>query len=206
MTERIITPKGRGFLFLDSHPAGCAGTVASMREMPRPAAQPPGPRRPVALVIGSSAGYGLAVTVAGLVRHGIAGIGVCLERPPTHRRTATAGWYRTIATAKIAAETSGDFCFVNADAFADATRDQVLDLVGRRFGGLDCLIYSVAAPRRTDTRTGETYQSVIKPLGAAHEAPALGFEDRAPQLRSITIEPATATEAADTVRVMGGED
>jgi enoyl-[acyl-carrier protein] reductase/trans-2-enoyl-CoA reductase (NAD+) len=215
MTERIITPKGRGFLFLDSHPDGCASQVAGMRAaIPvagmraaiRPADGAAARDRQVALVIGSSSGYGLAATVAGLARHGIAGAGVCFERPPTHRRTGTAGWYRTIATAKIAAEIGSGFCFVNADAFADATKEEVLDLISQRFGGLDYLIYSVAAPRRTDTRTGATYHSAIKPIGAALQTKTLTFDRGAPQVREIRLEPATAQEAAETVQVMGGED
>src|SRR5262245_4027975 len=139
MAERVISPSGRGFLLLDSHPTGCMRAVADMR-----AAVPPAPAvetRPVALVIGSSSGYGLAATIAGLVRYGIDGIGVALERPPG-RRTATAGWYRTIATASLAAELDSDFTFVNADAFADTTKDEVLDLTADRFGGLDYLVYS----------------------------------------------------------------
>ena len=152
MTERIIVPKGRGFLLLDSHPEGCARTVASMFAAIEPTTEDRGPERPVALVIGSSAGYGLAATVAGLARHGITGIGLCFERPPSTRRTATAGWYRTVATARIAARDRGDFTFVNADAFADRTKDAILDLLGERFGGLDCLIYSVAAPHRHQDR------------------------------------------------------
>jgi enoyl-[acyl-carrier protein] reductase/trans-2-enoyl-CoA reductase (NAD+) len=214
MTERIITPRGRGFLLLDAHPGGCAADVASLR-----AELPPGPlgrgARPVALVIGSSAGYGLAATVAGLASHGISGAGVCLERPPGQRRTGTAGWYRTIASAAIAAQVGSDFTFVNADAFADATKDAVLDLIGRRFGGLDYLIYSVAAPRRTDSRTGATYHSVIKPLGAGLRTKTLsldgagsdgGLDGSAARLREISLEPATAAETAETVQVMGGED
>jgi enoyl-[acyl-carrier protein] reductase/trans-2-enoyl-CoA reductase (NAD+) len=206
MTERIVTPTGRGFLLLDSHPAGCAQSVAEMRaQVPALAAGQP-QRRPVALVIGSSAGYGLAATVAGLVRYGIQGVGIGFERAPG-RRTATAGWYRTIATAQLAAEVGSDFTFVNADAFADTTKDEVLDLVAKRFGGLDVLIYSVAAPRRTDPRTGETYQSVIKPRGQASVTKTLEFDaDGNASLREITVAPATESEVADTVRVMGGED
>jgi enoyl-[acyl-carrier protein] reductase/trans-2-enoyl-CoA reductase (NAD+) len=203
MTERIVTPTGRGFLLLDSHPAGCERSVADMR-----AQVPAGttPRRPVALVIGSSAGYGLATTIAGLVRHGINGVGIGFERAPG-RRTGTAGWYRTIATAQVAAELGSDFTFVNADAFADTTKDEVLDLIAKKFGGLDYLIYSVAAPRRVDPRTGETYQSVIKPRGEASSTKTLDFEtDGTANLREITIAPATDEEAAETVRVMGGED
>jgi enoyl-[acyl-carrier protein] reductase / trans-2-enoyl-CoA reductase (NAD+) len=163
-------------------------------------------RGPVALVIGSSAGYGLAATVAGLARHGIRGLGIGFERPPG-RRTATAGWYRTIATDAVATELGCDFSFLNADAFADATKTEALDLIAKRFGGLDYLIYSVAAPRRTDPDTDITYQSVIKPLGRTHTTRTLEFDsDGAPTLRQITAEPADRGEAAATVKVMGGED
>jgi enoyl-[acyl-carrier protein] reductase/trans-2-enoyl-CoA reductase (NAD+) len=200
MSERVIRPTGRGFLLLDSHPAGCARSVTDM--VPPFVAAP----RKIALIIGSSAGYGLATTVAGLARNGIAGVGVAFERPPG-RRTGTAGWYRTIATAELAAELGSDITFVNADAFADTTKDEVLDLVAKRFGGLDYLIYSVAAPRRSDPRTGETYTSVIKPLGAAHTTRTLSFSpDGTPALEESTAEPATPEEAAETVKVMGGED
>lgn len=205
MTERIITPRGRGFLMLDAHPGGCAADVAGLRAAIRPAGASSG-RPPVALVIGSSAGYGLAATVAGLAGHGIAGAGVCLERPPAGRRTGTAGWYRTIATAAIAAGAGADFSFVNADAFDDATRETVLDLIGQRFGGLDYLIYSVAAPRRTDSRSGVTYHSVIKPLGTALQTKTLSLDGETPRLREISVAPATADETGQTVQVMGGED
>jgi enoyl-[acyl-carrier protein] reductase / trans-2-enoyl-CoA reductase (NAD+) len=205
MAERVISPTGRGFLLLDSHPTGCERSVVDMRaQVPaNPAGQG---QRPVALVIGSSSGYGLAATVAGLIRHGIHGVGIAFEKGPG-RRTATAGWYRTIATAGIAAELGSDLTFVNGDAFADTTKDEVIDHIAKRFGGLDYLIYSVAAPRRIDPRTGETYQSVIKTLGNPTTTRTLEFDsDGAPVLRDITVEPATAAETASTVQVMGGED
>ncbi|GAB3830263.1 trans-2-enoyl-CoA reductase family protein [Dactylosporangium cerinum] len=205
MAARVVSPTGRGFLLLDAHPTGCFRSVADMVAQIPPAAQPP-QRRPVALVIGSSAGYGLAATLAGLQRHGIEGVGVAFERPPG-RRTGTAGWYRTIATEAVATEAGSDFTFVNADAFADTTKVEVLDLIEKRFGQLDFLVYSVAAPRRTDPRTGTTYQSVIKPIGAAHTTRTLEFDsDGAPILREVTAQPADEAEAADTVQVMGGED
>jgi enoyl-[acyl-carrier protein] reductase/trans-2-enoyl-CoA reductase (NAD+) len=202
VAERVIKPTGRGFLLLDAHPAGCVQTVTDMRgQVPQPTDSPNA--RPVALVIGSSAGYGLAATVAGLVRHGIHGVGIAFERPPG-RRTATAGWYRTVATDAVAAELGCDFSLLNADAFADTTKTDVLDLIAKRFGGLDYLIYSVAAPRRTDPGTGTTYQSVIKPLDVAHTTRTLEFDSEGtPALREITAEPANADETADTVRVMG---
>lgn len=202
MTQRVVRPVGRGFLFLDSHPAGCARVVRDM------ASQVEGrtAERRTALVIGSSSGYGLATTIAGLARYGIDGIGVCFEKAATARRTATAGWYRTAETAALAAELGRSWSFVNADAFADTTKDEVLDLVAEQLGGIDHLIYSVAAPRRVDPRTGETYQSVLKAIGAEHTTKSLAFDDGAPVLQEVGIEVATDDEIAQTVKVMGGED
>ena len=202
MSERVIKPLGRGFLFLDSHPAGCARIVRDLAGQVERRA----PERRTALVIGSSSGYGLAATIAGLARYGIDGIGVSFEKAPTARRTATAGWYRTAETAVLAAEFGRDFRFINADAFADTTKDEVLGLIAERFGGVDHLIYSVAAPRRVDPRTEETFQSAIKAIGAPHTTKSLAYEDGQPVLQEVGIEVATEDEIAQTVKVMGGED
>ncbi|KPI33081.1 Trans-2-enoyl-CoA reductase (NAD(+)) [Actinobacteria bacterium OV450] len=212
MNERVLTPRNRGFLFLDSHPAGCAQLVADMwQACPDP---DPGPARgpqgdgPVALVIGSSAGYGLAATLAGLKRVGIRGIGVCFEKAPTVRRTGTAGWYRTAATADIARAAGRDLVLLNGDAFSDAMKDQVADIIEQRFGGrLDHLVYSVAAPRRTDPDTGSTYASVLKPIGGAHRTKTLVFDDEGvPEVREVETGPAEGDDVEQTVAVMGGAD
>ncbi|MFE5856771.1 enoyl-[acyl-carrier-protein] reductase FabV [Streptomyces sp. NPDC056500] len=204
-SERVVTPTGRGYLLVESHPVGCFRSVARMRaEVPVP--EKPPARRPTVLVIGSSAGYGLASTIAGLVQYGIDGVGISLERPAGHR-SATAGWYRTIASNAIAYDLGSDFSFRNADAFADTTKTETLDLLAKRFGGVDYLIYSVAAPRRTDTRSGTTYHSVLKPLGTPHTTRNLEFaDDEAVYLREVTVDSASEAETAATVRVMGGED
>lgn len=164
-------------------------------------------RNPVALIIGSSAGYGLAATIAGLARYGIRGVGVCYEKSWTDRRTASAGWYRTVATSQLAAHAGAHMEFVNADCFADATKTEVLDLITQRFGPVDYLIYSVAAPRRVDPVSGKTYRSVIKPIGQAYRTKTLVFDDDgAPLLREIEVPAAEGADVEETVQVMGGED
>lgn len=206
MAKRVITPSGKGFLLLDSHPAGCERTVFDLA-----AAVPPLParkrgNRPIALVVGSSAGYGLAMTVAGLVRHGITGLGICLEKAPG-RRTGTPGWYRTAATASLAAGGGTDFTFLNADAFSDQTKDQAASVLAGRYGPVDCLVYSVAAPRRTDPDTGITHSTALKPLGQAATMRTLSFSaDGEPSLGEAVIEPASEEEKIATVAVMGGAD
>ncbi|MDX3383343.1 enoyl-[acyl-carrier-protein] reductase FabV [Streptomyces niveiscabiei] len=208
MSERVLIPRNRGFLFLDSHPAGCERLVADMwQACPDPATAPEA-TGPVALVIGSSAGYGLAATLAGLKRAGIRGIAVCFEKAPTPRRTATAGWYRTAATARLARTAGRDLVFLNGDAFSDDMKDQVADLIETRFGGtLDHLIYSVAAPRRTDPDTGTTYASVLKPIGRASRTKTLVFDDQGvPEVREVETAPAEGDDVEQTIAVMGGAD
>lgn len=206
MAPRVITPSGRGFLLLDSHPAGCEQTVRDLAAaIPQLPDGDPG-RRPVALVIGSSAGYGLAMTIAGLLRHGITGLGICFEKAPG-RRTGTAGWYRTAATAALGGVPGGRMTFLNADGFADETKDQAAAILAERYGALDYLIYSVAAPRRTDPDTGTSYSSVLKPLGQAAATRTLSFtSDGDAVLDETVIQPASQDEEAATVAVMGGAD
>ncbi|MFD8979688.1 enoyl-[acyl-carrier-protein] reductase FabV [Streptomyces sp. NPDC059564] len=203
MSLRQIEHKQRGFLIVNSHPEGAARTVRRMWEGVE--ARTDG-RRPVALVLGHSAGYGLATLLTGLRRHGIRGIGVAFEGADNGRRTATAGWYRTAEAARLAAEDGHDIRFVNTDAFSTDAKTHVLDLLEQHYGPVDHLIYSLAAPRRTDPATGTVHHSVIKPLGAAYEAPALDFSGADPKVTRARIEAGTEDEARATVAVMGGDD
>lgn len=207
MSARVVSPRGRGFLFFESHPDGCAQLVQDLWcQVPetRLTAQT---RRPVALILGSSAGYGLAATLAGLARFGIQGVAVAMEKAPTERRTASAGWYRTGATARYARQAGTAMSWLNADCFADESKTQVGDLLAEHYGPVDYLIYSVAAPRRRDPDTGETHSSVIKPIGTDHTTKTLEFDDTgAAVVRTVTVPAATDDEIAPTIKVMGGED
>jgi hypothetical protein len=152
MPERVLRPEGKGFLFLDAHPAGCALTVEEMAaEAGRQRAASGLERR--ALVIGCSAGYGLAAAVTGLFGYGAATIGLCYERAATARRSASAGWYRTAALAGLAAGAGLRFEAVNGDCFDPAVRASVLDRVAAALGPLDAhLQRRRAAPDRPADR------------------------------------------------------
>jgi enoyl-[acyl-carrier protein] reductase/trans-2-enoyl-CoA reductase (NAD+) len=62
----------------------------------------------------------------------------------------------------------------------------------------------VASARRTNPRTGETSNSVLKPIGRSYTNKTVNFHDG--EVSSITIEPATEAEIRETIDVMGGED
>jgi enoyl-[acyl-carrier protein] reductase/trans-2-enoyl-CoA reductase (NAD+) len=145
------------------------------------------------------------MAAAGLTGLRMSGVGLCLEKPPTGTRSASAGWYRTGALAELARRTGADFEFHNADCFATGTKEAVLDRFAERFGPIDHLVYSVAAPRRIDP-DGVTHQSVIKPIGAPHTTYSLDFDDERPSIRRIEVPPATDAETLATIKVMGGED
>lgn len=77
-----------------------------------------------------------------------------MEKAPTERRTASAGWYRTGATDQYARQSEMAMTRLNADRFADETKTQVGDLLAEHYGPVDYLVRSVAAPRRRDPGTG----------------------------------------------------
>jgi enoyl-[acyl-carrier protein] reductase/trans-2-enoyl-CoA reductase (NAD+) len=69
---------------------------------------------------------------------------------------------------------------------------------------VDCVIYSLASPRRTHPVTGQTFSSVLKPVGQPYTAKTVNTDRGV--VSDITIEPASDEEKAATVAVMGGED
>ena len=155
-------------------------------------------------MIGCSSGYGLAAAVAGIFGYQASVVGLCYERPATARRSASAGWYRT---GTLASRAGSQFEAVNGDCFDPAVRAAVLDRAAARLGQVDILIYSVAAPRRTDPATGQSYQSAVKPIGASYRARNLTYSagKRRPCARRSSSR-ADAAEITSTVKVMGGED
>ena len=199
----VIKPKIRGFFCLTSHPLGCQAHVdQQIDHVKRKGAIPNGPQR--VLVIGASTGYGLAsrITTAFGCRAGT--LGVFFDKEPTEQKTATAGWYNSVALER-AAKGEGLYAkSINGDAFSDEIKDQTISIVKKDLGDVDLVIYSVASPRRTHPKTGEVARSALKPLGRTYVGKTLDTDKNV--VKPITIEPATDQEIADTISVMGAED
>jgi enoyl-[acyl-carrier protein] reductase/trans-2-enoyl-CoA reductase (NAD+) len=198
----IVKPKFKGFICTTAHPVGCTQHVKEQMEYAKRQPAIHGPKR--VLVIGSSTGYGLASRIVSAFSAGAATIGVCFEKPATGKRTATAGWYNTAAFEK-AAQAEGLYAkTVNGDAFSHEVKQQVIDLIKQDWGQVDLFVYSLASPKRVHPTTGETFSSVIKPIGKPFTNKTVDFHTG--KVSEITIDPATEEEIAHTIAVMGGED
>ena len=198
----VVKPKFRGFICTTAHPAGCAQNV--MEQINYVKAQPAlaGPKR--ALVIGASTGYGLASRIVSTFGAKAATIGVFLEKPALKNKTASSGWYNTAAFEE-AAHAEGYYAkSINGDAFSQEIKRETAELIKKDLGAVDLVVYSLAAPRRTHPLTGETFSSVLKPIGQTVTSKTLDIHTG--EITETTIEPASEEEIKQTVAVMGGED
>lgn len=201
----VVEPKSKGFICTTAHPVGCYKNVEKQIECARAAApcmKEAGQFQRV-LVIGASAGYGLASRIAAAFTSQAATIGVMFERPAAGKRTATAGYYNTLAFDQLAKEAGLYTKSINGDAFSKEIKEQVIETIKRDWGKADLVIYSLAAPRRT-APDGVTYSSVLKTVKNPFTTKSLDLTHN--EVVKATLEPATEEEIDNTVKVMGGED
>ncbi len=198
----IIQPKIRGFICTTAHPEGCARAVQDQIDWVKAQAPFDGPTK--VLVIGSSTGYGLASRIAASFGAGASTLGVFFERPADKKRTASAGWYNTVAF-ENAARTAGHYArSINGDAFSDEIKAQTIAAIKEDLQQVDLVVYSLASPRRTHPRTGESFSSVLKPIGDSYSSKTVNVQTG--EVSDISIETASEEEIAHTTAVMGGED
>ena len=203
MATMIVAPKIRGFICTTAHPEGCAKHVAEQIAVVKSRGLvTSGPKK--VLVIGSSTGYGLASRIAAAFGSNAATIGVFFERAGEGDRTATAGWYNSAAFEKEAAAAGLYARSFNGDAYSDAMKAEVIAAIKADLGKVDCVIYSLASPRRTHPKTGEVFKSVLKPIGGTYTNKNLNTTTGV--VNEVSIDPAQGDDVAQTVAVMGGED
>ncbi len=198
----IVKPRIRGFICTTAHPLGCAESVdAQVRTVQGQAPLKDGPKR--VLVLGCSAGYGLASRISAAFGAGAETLGVSFEKAPTDSKTASAGYYCNRAFER-AAEAAGLWTqTLEGDAFSDALKAEVVSVLKDR-GPVDLIVYSLASPVRQDPDTGVLWRSVIKPMGEHFHVKTLNVDKG--EVHDLDLEPATDEEVAATVKVMGGED
>ncbi|MEZ4503715.1 MAG: trans-2-enoyl-CoA reductase family protein [Dehalococcoidia bacterium] len=203
MVEQVVEPRIRGFISVTAHPEGCAANVRAQVEVAKQGLAGM-PRLGPTLVVGSSTGYGLATLLSACFGLDAPVLGVCFERESSEEKLGTAGWYNLAEAHRLAQAEGRHLETVNGDAFSDEVKTQVIDALRERYGPIELLVYSLAAPRRTDPASGAVWHSVLKPVGA-------DFHDKTVNLRTneveeASIEAATPEEIEGTRHVMGGED
>ena len=199
----IIKPRVRGFICVSTHPTGCAANVKEQIDYVKargPIAD--GPKK--VLVIGASTGYGLAARISAAFGAGAATLGVFFERAGSETKAGTAGWYNTAAFEQSAKEQGLYASSINGDAFSDAVKQRTIEVIKRDLGQVDLVVYSLASPKRTHPKTGQVFNSTLKPIG--HAVNLRGIDTDKEVIKETVLEPASQEEIDNTVAVMGGED
>ena len=208
----IIKPMVRSSICINAHPVGCAketeNEIAYIREQKTKrgikGAKEGGAGPKTVLVLGCSTGYGLASRIVAAFEYGADTIGVSFEKAGTETKGGTPGWYNNAAFDRAAKKEGLASVTLNADAFADETRESVIDEVKKLGAEFDLIIYSLASPVRTDPDTKVLYKSVIKPRGKPYSGKCIDIMTET--LKESSAEPATEEEIASTIKVMGGDD
>lgn len=199
----VIKPRVRGFMCITSHPHGCEANVRQQIDYVRSQGEiPNGPKR--VLVIGSSTGYGLASRISAAFGSGAATLGVFFEKEGSDTKPGTAGWYNSAAFHKCADEAGLYARSINGDAFSDEIKAKVIEQIKADLGQIDLVVYSLASPRRQHPKTGEVFNSTLKPIGKPMSGRMLNTDKEI--ITEYSLEAASEEEIANTVAVMGGED
>ena len=203
MSLEVIKPRIRGFICTNAHPAGCHQNIQNQVNHIKSKATTKQTDLNV-LVVGASTGYGLASRIALTWVYGAKSLGIFYERPAAGKRTATAGYYNSVAFHQLAAQDGFSAESINGDAFSDDIKAETINRIKAGMGKIDMVVYSIAAPRRIHPRTGAEHNSVLKPIGHSYTSQTIDLNREV--VTDITLEAASDEEITDTVAVMGGED
>lgn len=208
----IIKPMIRSNICINAHPIGCAKETehqiayVQAQKVKRgiKTASEGGNAPKAVLVLGCSTGYGLASRISAAFEYGASTIGVSFEKEGTEKKGGTPGWYNNLAFERAAKNAGIPSVTLNMDAFSDDCRKTVIEEAKKMGVTFDLVVYSLASPVRTDPETGVLYKSVIKPIGKDYSGQTVDMMTG--ELGIMTAEAANEEEAAQTVKVMGGED
>lgn len=199
-----VEMKLKGNMARSVNPYGCKQEVLNQINYVKAQGDYEGPKK--VLVLGASSSYGLASRITAAFGSHADTIGVSFERgPKDESMLGTAGWYNNIFFREFAEQEGLIAKNFIGDAFSLEMKEEVIKYIKESFGGkVDMLVYSLAAPKRTDYKTGITYSSALKPIGQEVSGENINLEKE--ELFTQVVEPATEEEIEGTVKVMGGED
>lgn len=198
------------------HPVGTQRDAEQMvaRALADGAQPPPEDDTPLWLIVGGSGGFGSAARIALAVDHGADTINVSFDAVPQPessnkiRKIGSPAWHRNVAIERELSKLGRTAVSYNIDAFDPVARATAIGEIQARFPGrkIDGLVWSLAAPRGLDPRSGKTVSSSLKPLGAATKLETFTGPEGAepPRIVELELPPGTPEEAIATIWVMGG--
>lgn len=199
----VIKPRVRGFMCVTTHPVGCEANVKQQIDYVKEQGEiANGPKR--VLVIGASTGYGLASRISAAFGAGAATLGIFFEKEGTEKKPGTAGWYNSAAFHKFAEAQGLYAASINGDAFSDEIKEKAIAEIKAELGQVDLVVYSLASPRRQHPKTGQVFNSTLKPIGK--DVTQRGINTDKEVIEDVTLPAASDEEIGNTVAVMGGED
>ena len=167
------------------------------------------------LIVGGSGGFGSAARIVLGAGRGAHTLNVSLDAEPNPasnnkvRKIGSPGFHRNLAIERRLRSLGMTARSIIGDAFDPGARARAVDEIRTHFGGkLNGVIWSLAAPRANDPRTGKAVASALKPLGRPVRVKTFtGPDEKAgegPKVAEIEIGPGTPEEAIATIFVMGG--
>ncbi|MBO4403960.1 MAG: bifunctional NADH-specific enoyl-ACP reductase/trans-2-enoyl-CoA reductase, partial [Treponema sp.] len=148
----VIKPMIRSNICINAHPIGCAketvnqiNYVKSQKAKRGTKTLAEGGKGPkTVLVVGCSTGYGLASRIAAAFEYGADTIGVSFEKEASEKKGGTPGWYNNLAFDREAKAAGLKTATFNADAYADETRQTIINQIKEWNTKVDLIIYSLA--------------------------------------------------------------
>lgn len=210
MAQIVVKPKIMKNICISAHPLGCEKLVQEQInyiQQKISATNKDDVNYPKnVLIIGGSAGYGLATRIACAYGYNAKTLNVAFEVPamPEKKRTASVGWYNTHAFEDIAQKDGLWAQSIFGDAFSQEIKQKTIETIKNTLGKVDLVIYSLASGKRVDPETGKLYTSVLKPIGKSFSERTLDVLSG--KIQNVSVTSATEEEIEHTVKVMGGED
>src|SRR5262249_40423535 len=142
------------------------------RSRPTTPAQKPDQNPPLWLIVGGSGGFGSAARIALACDHGVDTINLSFDAAPNPessnkiRKIGSPAWHPNMAIERELWALGRAATSLSGDAFDPVARAAAIADIQGRFPGrkLDGIVWSLAAPRGLDPRTGQLVSSSLKPL------------------------------------------
>ena len=199
----IIKPIIKYNVHLTSHPLGIKEFIKQQIDYVKKQDKITNPPR-IALVVGSSSGYGLASRISLAFGGNTFTIGVSTGGGPKGKRTGKAGFWNTHWFNYNANKDNIKFKNFVGDAFSHDLKAEIIAYLKEHNLKIDLLVYSLASGVRTNPDTKEKIISALKPIN--QEINTYSIDIATKEKTKLSIGAATKDEIANTIYTMGGGD